>query len=178
MNHQPYETWIFDTNELTENQEIELRKHLAECGDCRKTHAAWHAVEHRLATAPMAAPQPGFAKRWKEGLELRHRREAMHQARRLFSIFTMLALVLLATASGIYFSTHTIAEFMVGNTETIVRFTGEIRSFVTTFFNIVDVIPMPILAILCIVVASWIVITCSAWLATVWHFNKQGVISK
>ncbi len=178
MNHQPYETWIFDTSDLAESQEIELRKHLAECDDCRKIHAAWHAVEHRLSATPYVAPQPGFTQRWKNSLEVRRRREAMYQARRLFTILTMLAVVLLATTTGIYFSTHTFAEFVVGNTETIVRFTGELRSFFTTFVNIVRVIPMPILAILGIVVSSWIVITCSAWLATVWHFNKQGVISK
>jgi hypothetical protein len=64
MKHQPFETWLFETADLSLDQYKELEEHLVLCKRCSTLAAAWREVEERIQTTSCATPAPGFSNRW------------------------------------------------------------------------------------------------------------------
>jgi multidrug efflux pump subunit AcrB len=81
MNHQPFETWMFEMDQLEPTQAAALNAHLAECPECRRLMESWQAVEYQLKTARPISPAPGFTARWQANLPIRQQREQLQQAR-------------------------------------------------------------------------------------------------
>jgi hypothetical protein len=73
MGHQPYDTWIFDRDELSLEQERQLSSHLAECQRCQGMAIALAQVDRLFEAEPMAAPAAGFTLRWKRRFERKER---------------------------------------------------------------------------------------------------------
>lgn len=69
MNHQPFETWIFMQEELSDAEAASLQEHLHTCDPCHGLAAAWRQVEPVIQTAGVVAPAPGFINRWQLRLE-------------------------------------------------------------------------------------------------------------
>jgi hypothetical protein len=74
MKHQPFETWLFDREELSEDQEKLLQEHLDACERCTAFAAAHNAIEWQMRQAPQIAPAPGFTHRWRFRLAAQRRR--------------------------------------------------------------------------------------------------------
>jgi multidrug efflux pump subunit AcrB len=81
MNHQPFETWMFEMDQLEPTQAAALNAHLAECAECRRLMESWQTVEYQLKTAHPINPTPGFTARWQADLPLRQQREQLQLAR-------------------------------------------------------------------------------------------------
>ena len=81
MNHQPFETWMFEMDQLEPTQAAALNAHLAECPECRRLMESWQAVEYQLKTARPISPAPGFTAHWQANLPIRQQREQLQQAR-------------------------------------------------------------------------------------------------
>jgi anti-sigma factor RsiW len=84
MNHQPYETWIVDPPQLSQEQMRLLEMHLEGCEACRKLRERWSMVQAELAQPVSMAPRYGFTGRWKAGLAERRLREQRRQAWKFF----------------------------------------------------------------------------------------------
>lgn len=69
MNHQPFDNWLLSEEPLPEDDELALREHLIDCGQCRELEDAWLDVAELFADVPEAAPAPGFVNRWQATLE-------------------------------------------------------------------------------------------------------------
>jgi predicted anti-sigma-YlaC factor YlaD len=63
MNHYPFEEWLFE-EQLTTDQEKQLKDHLAVCNECRELRAALHETDYLLSNLSLAEPEPGFTNRW------------------------------------------------------------------------------------------------------------------
>lgn len=74
MNHQPFEDWIFEEM-LPEPQQIELKRHLIVCEDCRRLHDAMKGVEWAFTNTVETNPRPGFAQRWEVYAEKKVKQE-------------------------------------------------------------------------------------------------------
>ena len=100
MKHQPFETWLFETLDLSLSQSKELEEHLSLCNRCSSLATAWNEVEGRMQSTTYVAPTPGFSKRWRSNLA--HNRRVADQ-RQLGGIFVSLsfALVLLSLMLGV-----------------------------------------------------------------------------
>ena len=68
MNHQPFEDWLLDDQNLTPEQERDLQSHLRLCSSC----SAIAESNLALHTAKMVSSPPGFTDRFKTRLV--HRR--------------------------------------------------------------------------------------------------------
>ena len=70
MNHQPFEDWIFEEH-LSTSQKLELKKHLADCEECRCMQSALKGVEWTFTNTVELEPRPGFSMRWEKYAEKR-----------------------------------------------------------------------------------------------------------
>jgi hypothetical protein len=99
MNHQPYETWIFSDEPLSEQHELELKSHLTECDSCKDLRMAWQQVETTFMQAPAPGPVSGFTERWQTRLSVYRQQK---QQRRLwllvFGLFAAATLIFLLLA--------------------------------------------------------------------------------
>lgn len=62
--HQPFEEWILQGESLRPRDAESLRHHLEGCEACRDLADGWERVEPRLRAVTLAAPKPGFVRRW------------------------------------------------------------------------------------------------------------------
>ncbi|KPL76002.1 hypothetical protein ADN00_11600 [Ornatilinea apprima] len=175
MNHQPFEKWIFEEDDLTP-KELELfSEHLEECNECTGLRASLHQVEQRLRVAPILAPSPGFADRWKASLAERTAREQQRQVRKFLTtlflsgglLFVLIFSQLLLTSSptdwlitGIQFTTLSVLRF------------NQLPQVIMTFLQILPpAIP--------IVVWVFATVTFSLlgilWAGTIWRLSTRGV---
>lgn len=76
MKHQPFESWIFQDELLTQDQQRDLDLHLEHCSRCSALSRAWGEIEPRFASAKLTSPAPNFGARWQEHLALRRRQRA------------------------------------------------------------------------------------------------------
>ena len=68
MNHQPFETWIYNEELLEPEEQQKFDNHLQSCDDCRRQSLALEGVRQTFNAAPAPAPAPGFTKRWQARL--------------------------------------------------------------------------------------------------------------
>ena len=74
MNHQQFETWILQENDLEQEQQRELHLHLKDCSQCQAFYQAVHQLDHLFKITPEPTPAPNFSTRWMNRIERQERR--------------------------------------------------------------------------------------------------------
>jgi predicted anti-sigma-YlaC factor YlaD len=97
MNHQPFEDWLFEQEDLTEQQSVELLEHLQACETCRSLGSALNEMETSLRAQPVLAPEVGFSERWQRRLEAERQRAHRKQTLSMLFLCAGGAVILLAT---------------------------------------------------------------------------------
>lgn len=75
MKHQPFESWLYEREMLSQDQARDLKDHLEICERCSTLATAWMDIEGQLFSASLIAPAPGFSQRWRARLA-DHQRQA------------------------------------------------------------------------------------------------------
>lgn len=88
MQHKTFEAWIFEDDELDEQDEKVLRQHIQECDQCYALKKNWPKVETFLLTTPPVMPAAGFVARWQERLESQRKQRERRQTLTLLAIST------------------------------------------------------------------------------------------
>jgi anti-sigma factor RsiW len=177
MNHQPFNSWLYEDTPLPAAQAEELRQHLQTCPDCRRQQEAWVNVRHMLRTTEAARPQPGFSNRWQAGLEARRLRQQRRQVRiTILALAGAVLLVLLGLL--IYFAlTSSFADLfasMIGTSTQVAVGLVQIGEF---FQSLLRFLPPEVTAAAWFIIASWICSLCLAWVLSVWRISRKGVSS-
>lgn len=98
MSHQPYETFLFADEPLTQEQQQSLDNHLKECEHCRALAGALLSVDQALIGSTVPAPAPGFTERWYARLSTdrleRQRRSLWMMTLGLFALAGLIVLIL------------------------------------------------------------------------------------
>ena len=175
MSHQPYQTWLFDEADLSNEQAVALRAHLQECEQCRDLQKAWKTVDGKIQAAPMVSPQPGFSQRWRASLAERRARQQVLQVRRLFIGFLVAALITLLLMVVVFFLTASPANLWVvifgGAAKLIIQGTQLQRVIVLWLKTVPPIIP----------IAGWAIFSSSLsllsliWIYSLWRIHSKGV---
>lgn len=80
MSHQPFETWLFQDEPLSQEQNVALRTHLDQCQNCEQLSMAWKGLAWQLDRSEMVSPRTGFSQRWKSRLEVEKSRQHRQQS--------------------------------------------------------------------------------------------------
>lgn len=174
MSHQPYETWLLETEELTAQQAAELRAHLDTCPECKQLKNAWGNVLGMIRSEPVVPAPAGFAQRWKADLEARKAKKQARQIRR--TLFLMVAGIAVISLGFIVFlaTTMTPAEFMVHAMRTITTVSSSAREAQQFLQYLLRITPPVIPILIGLAAASWVLALSLTWLITVLRFSIKG----
>ncbi len=176
MNHQPYENWILDDDiELSQDQSLELKRHLGTCQDCQRLYQNWQTARSFLAASPAVSPASGFTARWQRGLVEKRVAQHKKQVRKIL-LFLILGILITSVMLVVY------AIASSGLPNALVAMIKELVTLSLSFVKIAQVI-QPLLDILPPVIpaGAWILFTTTftvlalAWLVAIWQVTVKGV---
>jgi hypothetical protein len=175
MNHQPFETWLFDPKKLTKEQLLELHNHLEKCTRCQQMAAAWQMVEKQIKSAPPAIPAAGFSDRWRKNLPAwkaeHHKEEGRGWLIGLSSGAAVSLLALIVLNANVQ-SVTTIAGSVANLYQRSSVIFNQIRNFI---FILANTVPSYVWTILIVALSSWLLIGGLIWLYAINKIRK-GVV--
>ena len=175
MNHQPFESWIFEEKMLDQKQKIEFEEHLKSCDSCNTTEKNWQAVRKQFsATAEIPAPS-GFNQRWKTNLAAR--KAEKHQQQVLITLISSGGAVLISFGLLLTWLvlTSSIEQGLINLLSVISRFiqiSYGVESFIVRWLSLTPPI---------VTIAIWIfsfgliAVLGFVWSFTVLRVSKEGV---
>jgi len=172
MSHQPFENWLLEDEELTDQENLALKKHLHDCSSCSELAESWHSAQALLLHTPPVEPAAGFTLRWQESLAERKALKQKLLVRRL-----MLGLILAASATLVLFLTYVVVNTNVIDLVTGITglFTNSASAFVQFRAGLLSWITNPALLPIWIFLACGLCMLCAVWLLTLWRITAQGV---
>ena len=176
MNHQPFDTWMFEMDQLDPTQAAALKAHLAECAECRRLMESWQAVEYQLKTARQVSPAPGFNARWQANLPLRQQNEQMQQARQWLWGLGSAALVI-AFALVIYLLTTQSPVTMFVNLVELINGVAIFLSQTQSILEVIsDIVPPVVWIILGIITLVGLVGANLLWILPQMRDRNKGAV--
>jgi hypothetical protein len=178
MSHQPFETWIFEPEELSQDEREQMQAHLDSCQECRQLKAAWQNANVRLQVKPMVMPKHGFAQRWEAGLERRQvelQTQQSQQVRRfllylgLSNALAIITFVALSIQKGAFLS------WVIDGLQELVEIPSILSGLVNTATSLLQAMPDYLSF------AAWITVTCGLciltviWVYSLWRTTFRGV---
>lgn len=175
MGHQPFEEWIFEDKNKTQQQEILLNQHLAQCPSCSSMQESWKAVEREFQNAAMVSPLPGFMDRWQSTFVNKKAIEHQMQAIKSFIGISCAILITMGALITWIILTNSVSDVIVGSLNiysSAMQAYINLRAMILQFFRSAP----PITPYLFwIVIAGWGGILTGLWGMTIWRVSRQGV---
>lgn len=178
MSHQPFETWIFEQATLDAEDRRTLQAHLDTCEHCRKLQKRWQPVQLELRAQRMAAPAPGFTRRWRANLAERRAHEQRKHAWKAAGLLMGAAMFVLFLMAVYTASTTSITDWMIAAVNITSSTSATINlgiHFVQGWFASTPLV---------INIALWIYLAvglCSltfVWVLVLWRTNLVGVFNR
>ena len=176
MDHQPFEQWIFEEKNKTDQQNRLLNEHLSKCPDCASLELGWQSVENQLRCTPMVSPAVGFSNRFQARLALRKQEQQQTQLMKILLGVGAAIFLTMGTMLLWLLITHSFGELIV-NAVTI--FTGFVQGFIrirALGVQLFRIAPPFTPYLFWLVVAGWGIALASLWGITIWRITKQGAI--
>ena len=172
MSHQPFETWLLDESNHTQEQEAALQAHLANCAECRQIHAGWQEAQLSLKSVRMAKPASGFSQRFSASLA--QRRAVQAHRRQIRNLILGLSLGLIATAlilTAVLFTFSSPTEIFVNGVEVLMKGVNRWNQVVHVLSAAMQ---HPIFLVVWILVTCGVSVLACGWLFTLWRISVQG----
>jgi hypothetical protein len=178
MSHQPFETWIFEPEELSQDEREQLQSHLDTCNECRQLKAAWQNANVKFEVKAMVAPAPGFTQRWESGLERRQvelQTNQSRQARRfllylgLSNALAIITFLFLSIMKGAFLG------WIINVFQELVEISSLLSGLVKTATSLLAAMPDYLSF------ATWLAVTCGLciltviWVYSLWRTTFRGV---
>ncbi len=178
MNHQPFDTWLIEPEELTPEQKGALSQHLQTCSQCRQLSVSLVRLDRILEETPIQLAPIGFTDRFQANLARRRKEEQRRQIRTV--ILILLGAIL--TSSGIFlanFLSHYSLTKLIGSLIQFITYAPqrliEFR-FIISFWIVK--IPAPVFAITGALIVFWTFLLLTPWVLTLLRIKRQGVTDK
>jgi hypothetical protein len=167
MNHQPFEDWIFE-EELTPEQQLELKTHLAGCDECRSLQIALKGVTRIMENPVELEPGSNFSQKWQTYAEKRKDREENLAAWVVLGALVLVfGAIVYANYGAIWFANVNIVQLLVTDFVNLIGVSSRLYQTIMTARVVLDVIPSQIIALVAVagglLASFWIVV----WLATI-----------
>jgi anti-sigma factor RsiW len=120
--HTPYENWIFQQDELSMDERLQLYEHLETCQTCSELEKSWRGIERAFVRSEVVDAPEGFTTRWRESIRPRLELNQRDQAFKAFVGFSG-ALFVCLVVLGFQFLQHgSPMDWMFGTMQDAVRF--------------------------------------------------------
>lgn len=177
MNHQPFNSWLYEDAELDSSQRKELFLHLKDCPECRQQHEAWTNVRHLLRTAEPVQPRPQFSQRWQASLDARRSRQQSRQVRITVLSLCGAALLTLLGLVVYFFSTSSLADLFASVIGTSTQVAVGLLKIGEFFETLLRFLPPALSTAIWFILASWICLLCLVWVFSIWRISHKGVVT-
>jgi anti-sigma factor RsiW len=165
MNHQPFEDWIFE-DELTPEQQSELKAHLSTCEECRQLHSAMKSLSRVFENPVELSPRADFSLRWEKFAEERKEQEDNMAAWIVLGALLIVAgAILFANFGALWFADFNPLQFAVTQVVDLVASTTRIIQLVSTARSVLEVIPTAFIVIIAVAASVLAFFWISVWLA-------------
>ncbi len=175
MNHQPFETWIIDDLPLDKQQQTELEEHLRDCQSCKTLQLSWETAKHKIKSAPVKQPSPGFSMRWQASLKERREAEARSQSRTLFIWIGSLVAVSIITFGVIALPELSFISMVISFVTTLITVTTSVESIVALVESVANSLSPTARILAGIGLSTVISVFTFVWGITVWRMSRKGV---
>lgn len=178
MSHLPYETWIFEVDQLNQEDRRSLQEHLQGCEQCQKLHTKWRLTYRELRGMPEVRPAPGFTHRWMTSLSERRAREQRKQAWRALLWFAGGAGVILLALVGYTLAVSSPADWLA----VVIRSASDSLNLFDTLVGLVRLwiasTPLALNIALWIYLAVTLCLLSLGWVFALWRTSIIGVFNK
>ena len=174
MNHQPFDTWIFNEEELSDEQRLDLNAHLQTCLQCQQLSRGWKSALQEIKASPAVSPATGFSQRWQNSLAERHIRQQQRQARLFFLSLAGAAIVVLLSLVVHVIATTSPLDWAIAGFQLFIRIIerfDELQSFANTW---IPSIPVFIPIVLWIFLTSSLCFLTIGWVFSMWRISSKG----
>lgn len=176
MDHQPYETWIFEKTDLAGPELTVLHQHLQECPRCRQLQEAWEKLTVQMHPAALVSPAAGFSQRWRESLPKRRARQQARQIRRFFLALCLANLLSLLVLTGFIVSASAPIDWMVSILQAATRLIITLSHAQEVLLSWLRVIPPVIPILIWAMLAGSVCLLTSIWALSLWRISSKGVL--
>jgi len=178
MSHQPYDNWLYDEAELSNEQARALQAHLQECQQCCDQYQAWKAVNTQFRSVPVESPQSGFSQRWYASLAERRLKQQTQQIRQVFLILLTAAVVILLLLAITLITTTSPLILLVSAYQTIIRLVIQGFQIQHVFIILLNSFPLFLSIPTWIILSSIVGMLSILWIGSVWRISHLGVFQK
>jgi len=178
MSHQPYNNWLYDEAELSNEQARALQTHLQACQQCCEQYQAWKAVNTQFRSVPVESPQAGFSQRWRASLAERRLRQQAQQVRQFFLILLAAAAVTLLLLAITLLTTTSPLNLLVSAYQTIIRLVIQGNQIQHVFIPLLQSFPLVLSIPTWIILSSILGVLSILWIGSVWRISHLGVFQK
>ncbi len=178
MSHQPFESWILDSVELSLENRRTLQAHMETCKQCQRLERRWQAVSQELRARPMAAPAAGFTSRWQASLAERRLQAQRKQALRIFGYLLGGALLILLILTSYILGTTSPSQWLEAFVQLMnssLHLADLAYYLMLTWFSTTPFV---------LNIALWIYLTISlcflsvVWVLVLWRTKTMGVLNQ
>ena len=177
MEHQPFETWLFEDRPLDPQQAQALQAHLFTCADCRKLQAGWQAARGQMQSYAALVPQPGFTQRFQSTLAARKVRQQLQIRRTLLAFGSGALLLALAIATHLLLNTSPagVLATLLGTGLALLTTLHTLQAIILTW---IEILPASLALAVWIPLSIGFVILVAGWAFSLWRVTTQGVTNK
>ncbi|NPV77477.1 MAG: hypothetical protein HPY59_14040 [Anaerolineae bacterium] len=176
MNHQPFENWILDDEiELSQDQSLELKRHLETCQDCQRLYQNWQMARSFLVASPVVSPPSDFTARWQSSLAEKRVVQHKKQIRKIFLFLIMGILITSAMLVGYAVASTGLANVLVAMIKELVTLSMSLVKIAQVIRPLVDILPPVISAGAWILFTTTFTVMALAWIVAIWQITVKGV---
>lgn len=178
MSHQPYENWILDEPQLSDEEKRDLAAHLRECTECTRLTNGWNTVQRTIQSSQMKPAPADFTGKWSASLARRKREQEKKQARTLvISLSSGAAAVLLAIA--IYFlPDFSLISLAAGFISTMLSVSNIVSNFWSISIKLIQTIPLSTLIVTIVIVSGWVLLASITLGLSIWKLAFRRKVQK
>jgi hypothetical protein len=178
MNHQPFETWIVDRQDLSQEEQLSLQQHLASCAECRNLQEKWRMVHLELSNTPAVAPRLGFTRRYRASLLERRALAQRRQAWKLFLMCSGASAAVLLLLVVYLIGNSTPAEWIQAAMRTITNTADTLTSARNLAVNWFQVTPIGLNLVVWMAITLTLCVLTFIWVFALWRTSSVGALQK
>jgi hypothetical protein len=175
MSHEPYEHWILQDEDLTQEQEQAMKAHLNDCPNCQRIDQTWKDVRQQMRSLPMATPPLGFSQRWRSSLAERRILEEKLQIRRFLVLLCSVIGIVLLILLGLVLATSSPIGWFISGIQSMFSLAFQITNTTKNILSWLYILPASIPIVVWVVLTSSLSILSLVWIYFMWRISKKGV---
>lgn len=175
MNHQPFENWILEENQLSSTEKHDLLEHMEKCPKCASLEKSWRAARQHVKTLPAVDAPAGFSHRFQASLAYRRKLQEQRQTRILLISLVSSAVAILITLALFLLPHTSLTSLMINFLGSLLQLINVISQFWLLVTSIVRSTPPSFLITLMLAVSMLISIISVLWVLSFLRITMKGI---